>query len=316
MSRDQTHVSHLLRRLRWDEIDPAWLRRLITEARLEDTAGLGLANPPARAGDATTEVLPPPAVSASARAALVARSECIVCGGPLLPLILDDYAAALRRPAPVVKDAAPEGARMRRGETIAILDGDAAVLLTAERVLLNFLQKLTGIATITAAYAAALDGSGARLLDTRKTTPGWRMLEKYAVATGGGWNHRLGLFDRVMLKDNHLAAGGATAGERLAILVRRARELRPDLPVQCEVDDISQIPPVLEAGADVILLDNFRGGALRDALALARGRVWTEVSGGITLETLPAIAALGPDFISTGAVTHRAPWADIGLDWE
>jgi nicotinate-nucleotide pyrophosphorylase (carboxylating) len=183
-------------------------------------------------------------------------------------------------------------------------------------VLLNFLQKLSGIATLTATYSSKLEGTETRLLDTRKTTPGWRALEKYAVATGGGWNHRLGLFDRIMLKDNHLAAGNAAGGSRLAALVRHARETRPDLPVECEVDTVAQIQPVLDAGADVILLDNFSPDDLRAALALINHRAWTEISGGVTLDTLPAIARLGADFVSTGAVTHQVAWVDIGLDWE
>ena len=183
-------------------------------------------------------------------------------------------------------------------------------------MLLNFLQRLSGIATLTAAYVAKLEGSPTRLLDPRKTTPGWRILEKYAVATGGGWNHRLGLFDRIMLKDNHLAAGDASGGVRLASLGHRARETRPDLPVECEVDTLAQIQPVLDAGADVILFDNFSAADLRTALSLTAGRAWTEISGGVTLNSLPEIAHLGADFVSTGAVTHQAVWVDIGLDWE
>jgi nicotinate-nucleotide pyrophosphorylase (carboxylating) len=192
----------------------------------------------------------------------------------------------------------------------------ASTLLSAERVLLNFLQKLTGIATLTAVYAAGLANTSSRLLDTRKTTPGWRMLEKYAVATGGGWNHRLGLFDRIMLKDNHLAAGHAVGGGQLAALVRHARAVRPDLLVECEVDALEQIAPVLEAEADVILLDNFSPETLRAALGEIGNLAWTEASGGITLENIGDIAKIGPDFISTGALTHQAAWVDVGLDWE
>jgi nicotinate-nucleotide pyrophosphorylase (carboxylating) len=209
-----------------------------------------------------------------------------------------------------------DGGHVVAGETIAIIKGDAALLLVAERIMLNFLQKLSGIATLTAAYVERLGDTGVRLLDTRKTTPGWRVLEKYAVATGGGWNHRIGLFDRVMLKDNHLAAGGATAGERLAALIRRAREKFPKLAVECEVDNRDQIAPVLDAGADVILLDNFPLSELRPALEQIGDRAWTEVSGGVTLDSIADIAALRPDFISTGAITHHATWVDIGLDWQ
>jgi nicotinate-nucleotide pyrophosphorylase (carboxylating) len=171
------------------------------------------------------------------------------------------------------------------------------------------------VATHTRAHVLALGSSYTKLLDTRKTTPGFRMLEKYAVAQGGGYNHRLGLFDRIMVKDNHLAAGGATAGERLTSLVRRARTERPDLLVEVEVDRLDQLEPALAAGADVILLDNFPLNDLREAIPLLRGRAWSEVSGGVTLESLPLIGALAPDFVSSGALTHAAPWCDIGLDW-
>lgn len=181
--------------------------------------------------------------------------------------------------------------------------------------MLNFLQKLSGVATLTAQYVTALGSSQTRLLDTRKTTPGYRVLEKYATACGGGWNHRLGLFDRVMLKDNHLAASDATLGTALAKLVAQARQTYPQLPVEVEVDALDQIPPVLEAGAHVILLDNFSDDALRQAVARIQGRALTEASGGITLERLPSLAGIGLDFISTGATVHQSGWVDIGMDW-
>jgi nicotinate-nucleotide pyrophosphorylase (carboxylating) len=208
-----------------------------------------------------------------------------------------------------------DGQQVPAGAAVAEVEGPAADLLSAERVLLNFLQRLGGVATHTRAHVLALGSSYTKLLDTRKTTPGFRMLEKYAVAQGGGYNHRLGLFDRIMVKDNHLAAGGATAGERLTSLVRRARTERPDLLVEVEVDRLDQLEPALAAGADVILLDNFPLNDLREAIPLLRGRAWSEVSGGVTLESLPLIGALAPDFVSSGALTHAAPWCDIGLDW-
>jgi nicotinate-nucleotide pyrophosphorylase (carboxylating) len=195
-------------------------------------------------------------------------------------------------------------------------------MLAAERIILNFLQRLGGVATQTRRYVDALGKSRTRLLDTRKTTPGYRMLEKYAVACGGGWNHRLGLFDRVMLKDNHLALLGLAetstslrSPTRLAEAVAAARRNAPDLPVEVEVDMIQQIPPVLAAGADVILLDNFAPAQLKKALELIGGRAFTEASGGITLKTLPRLADLGLDFASTGALVHQSVWVDIGLDW-
>ena len=160
---------------------------------------------------------------------------------------------------------------------VAEVEGPAADLLSAERILLNFLQRLCGVATRTREHVLALGSSPTRLLDTRKTTPGFRMLEKYAVGQGGGYNHRLGLFDRIMIKDNHVAADGATADARLRALVERARAARPDLLVEVEVDRVDQVEPVLAAGADVLLLDNFTLPQLRAAVPMVRGRAWVEV---------------------------------------
>jgi nicotinate-nucleotide pyrophosphorylase (carboxylating) len=303
-------TDQLIHRLSWEDLDPAALAQLIRQARDEDLAGWGLARRPARTGDRSTAALG--ATARQARARVVARVDLVPVGLPLLPAVLRAYGtraeAQLHR-----RDARPVPA----ATTLATLSGDPRVLLAAERVTLNFLQRLSGIATHTARHVAALGSGRTRLLDTRKTTPGWRMLEKYAVACGGGWNHRLGLFDRVMLKDNHLALLGFApdSPQALADAVRRARAAAPDLPVEVEVDRLDQIPAVLDAGADVILLDNFRPVALRRALALIKGRVLTEASGGITLRTLPRLAGLGLDFISTGALVHQSTWVDIGLDW-
>lgn len=299
----------LIRQLRWDELDPSYLDRLIAHARDEDLGGLGLVQRPLLACDPSTQLTP--GAKEKARARLVARVDCTVCGLPLLPRILAAYGDDATATPHVV-----DGTAVTAGSVLATLSGTAATLLTAERVLLNFLQKLTGISTLTARYVARLSGTRSKLLDTRKTTPGWRMLEKYAVATGGGHNHRLGLFDRIMLKDNHLAADHSTAGERLAALIRQARAARPDLLIECEIDAPEQISPALAAGADILLLDNFSPATLRDALAQIGNRAKTEASGGITLDTLRAFAEIGPDFISTGALTHQSTWTDIALDWD
>ena len=277
-------------------------------ARAEDVAGGGLRHPPARPGDPSAALLVGSTRQAHAR--LVSRGDYVIAGLGLLEPILSVYGGAAQV-RPLVED----GAAVTRGTVLAELTGPAAELLTAERTLLNFLQRLTGIATQTRTHARALGASPTRLLDTRKTTPGFRMLEKYAVGQGGGYNHRLGLFDRIMVKDNHLAAGEATAAQRLTDLVRSARAARPDLLVEVEVDAVAQIEPVLAAGADVVLLDNFSLVQLRTALPLLRGRAWSEVSGGVNLATLPLIGELNPDFVSCGALTHAASWADIGLDW-
>ncbi len=300
-------LDRLLLRLTWADLDLAYLRRLIEFAREEDLAGLGLRQKPSRTGDRSTAALAtPPRLG---RAHLVARTALVVCGLPLLPLILAAYGTRAS-----VQPQARDGHAAAAGDVLATLEGDPRILLAAERVALNFLQRLSGVATTTAAHVAALGPGRTRLLDTRKTTPGYRMLEKYAVACGGAWNHRLGLFDRVMLKDNHLALLGSP--DDLASAVTRAKKAAPDLAVEVEIDRLDQLPAVLAAGADVVLLDNFPPAKIKKALALIAGRAFTEASGGITLKTLPRYAGLGLDFVSTGALVHKSAWADIGLDWQ
>ncbi|MFT3868383.1 MAG: carboxylating nicotinate-nucleotide diphosphorylase [Nibricoccus sp.] len=296
----------LIKRLSWDELDLAYLRRLVEIARDEDLAGLGLRAKPRKTGDRSTGSISTTPRHSSAD--LVAREPLVVCGLPLLPLVLKSYGGNA-----IAQLRTRDGTLLKRGDVLATLTGDPRVLLAAERIVLNFLQRLSGIATQTKIYVDALGSSRTRLLDTRKTTPGYRMLEKYAVACGGGWNHRLGLFDRVMLKDNHLALLGSS--DDLSAAVARAKKATPDLAVEVEVDRLDQIPPVLAAGADIILLDNFSPAQLRKAIALIGGQAFTEASGGITLKTLPKLANLGLDFASTGALVHQSAWVDIGLDW-
>ncbi len=301
-------IEQLQTRLAWTDLDADHLGRLIALARAEDLSGAGLVRTPAHPGDATTALLPEGATGA---ARLAARTALVPCGLSLVDLVLQAYGGNCRFEA-ATADGDPVGA----GAVLGRVEGPAKTLLQAERVLLNFLQHLSGIASGTRRHVEALGGGRTVLLDTRKTTPGYRALEKYAFACGGGCNHRLGLFDRVMLKDNHLAATGAHGGAELREAVRRARQTCPDLPVEVEVDRLEQIPPVLEAGADIILLDNFTNARLADAVGLVGGRAYTEASGGITLARLPELADLGLDFVSTGAPVHQSTWMDIGLDWE
>ena len=307
MPRDPGQTDRLIRRLRWDELDRSWLLRFAEFARDEDLAGLGLAQRPQRPGDPSAALL---AGAARARARVVARHPMVLAGLGLLDVVFAAYGGRCH-----AKPLAYDGQFVPAGTAVAEVEGPAAELLSAERILLNFLQRLCGVATRTREHVLALGSSPTKLLDTRKTTPGFRMLEKYAVGQGGGYNHRLGLFDRIMVKDNHLAAGGATAGERITKMVRRARESRPDLLVEVEVDRLDQIAPVLKAGADIVLLDNFPLADLRVAIPQLRGLAWSEVSGGVTLESLPLLGALAPDFVSSGGLTHAAPWCDLGLDW-
>jgi len=187
-------------------------------------------------------------------------------------------------------------------------------LLTAERVALNFVQRLSGIATLTAQYVAAVHGTGAQILDTRKTTPGWRRFEKYAVTCGGGRNHRMGLFDLVLVKDNHLTVLRGESLHPVTTAVQRARERYPALPIEVEADTVAQAVQAAEAGADMILLDNMPLEELRIAVQAVRGRARLEASGGVNLETVRAIAETGVDFISVGALTHSARAVDLALD--
>jgi nicotinate-nucleotide pyrophosphorylase (carboxylating) len=195
------------------------------------------------------------------------------------------------------------------------ISGSSRALLTAERVALNFVQRLSGVATATAQFADAVRGTKAKILDTRKTTPGWRRFEKYAVACGGGMNHRIGLFDLVLIKDNHLVALRGEKPNAIAVAIACARKKFPQLRVEVEADTLEQAGQAAEAGADIILLDNMPPATLRQAVKLIRGRAKTEASGGVNLKTIGRIAKTGVDFISVGAITHSARAVDIGLDF-
>ena len=295
----------------WADLDSKWLQQQVNTAREEDLGGGGFTPAWHCPGDATTELISSSKVS---DVRLVARTQSVICGLPLLSLICSIYSPD-EDESVTVELLVNDGDHVRAGTSIATLHGRAKTILQAERPILNFLQHLSGVARETAQYTALLKGSGVRLLDTRKTTPGWRALEKYAVAQGGGWNHRRGLYDRIMLKDNHLAALGATGGDRLTAAVQQARTARPDLPIEVEIDTLAQLEAVITAGADVVMLDNFNNAAISQAVAQAAGRVYLEASGGITHERLPALAQTGVDFISTGATVHQSRWIDIGLDW-
>jgi nicotinate-nucleotide pyrophosphorylase (carboxylating) len=196
------------------------------------------------------------------------------------------------------------------------ISGPARAILSAERVALNFVQRLSGIATLTAQFVEAIKGTQARILDTRKTAPGWRRFEKYAVACGGGYNHRAGLFDLVLIKDNHLAVLRDAKPNAVAAAIQRAREKFPKLKIEVEADTLEQVEQAAEVGADIILLDNMNPIQLRLAVQKVKGRAKTEASGGVNLANVRAIAESGVDFISVGAITHSARAVDIGLDFE
>lgn len=275
------------------------------------------------AGDITTAAVVPPAATGSA--AVVARQAGVVAGMPCAQMILQLVDPHLQW-LPQIADGQPAAA----GQTIARIQGPAANLLTAERLMLNLLGRLSGIATLTHRYVELVAGTRARIYDTRKTTPGWRRLEKYAVRCGGGWNHRAGLFAAVLIKDNHLAVGcpsDATGASRYSIAeaVTRARQFiamrglpLSDVIVEAEVDTLEQLQAVLPAGPDLVLLDNMGPERLRQAVALrdtAYPQIELEASGGINLQGVRAIAETGVDRISVGALTHSAVGLDVGLDW-
>ena len=259
-------------------------------------------------GDVTSERVVPKAARAGGD--MVARQACVVAGLPLAKtvfLVIDPEVAVTER--------VTDGDRVAAGAVLAHVEGPAGPILTGERVALNLVQRLSGIATLTRAYVDAIAGTGACVSDTRKTTPGLRMFEKYAVHVGGGRNHRMGLYDAMLIKDNHRAMAGGAAAAVLA-----ARQANGDaMPIQIEVDTLADLPHVFDLGVEAVLLDNMTPAQVAEAVKLARahprGRdCWIEASGGITLETVRAYAEAGADTISVGALTHSAPAVDIALD--
>jgi nicotinate-nucleotide pyrophosphorylase (carboxylating) len=268
------------------------LDRLVEQALLEDI----------HTGDITTLALVPDGRPATAR--LIAKEELTAAG-------LFVAERVFKRLNPDIEFTArlAEGAKAHRGDILATLRGDAANLLMGERVALNLLQRLCGIATLTARYVAEVAGTGTRIVDTRKTTPGLRELEKYAVRIGGGINHRTGLYDGILIKENHIAATGGI-GEA----IRRARAYIPHtLKIEIETETLAQVDEALTAGADIIMLDNMSLADMRSAVKTIAGRALVEASGGVSLETVRSIAETGVDIISVGALTHSARAMDISM---
>ena len=258
-------------------------------------------------GDLTTLAVIPAEARAEAR--VVLREDGVVAGMPLLAAVFATLGQAL-----CVEACVADGDTLAGGAALAYLRGSARTILTGERVALNLLQRLSGIATMTARYVAAVGDLPVRVLDTRKTTPGLRGLEKYAVRVGGGVNHRFGLYDAILLKDNHLALLAAQ-GIELGDAIRRARAaVGPMVRVEVEVETVEQARQAAEAGAEMILLDNMAPSMMRAAVAAVGGRAKLEASGGITLETIRAVAEAGVDYISVGALNHSARALDISLE--
>lgn len=260
-------------------------------------------------GDVTT--LATVSETAAAKAVMRAREPLVAAG-------LDFAEVAFRELSQKIKieKLSPDGRRVNGDEVLLKISGPARAILSAERVALNFVQRLSGVATLTAQFVDAVKGTAAQILDTRKTTPGWRRFEKYAVACGGGKNHRLGLFDLILIKDNHLAALRNEKPNAIAAAIFRARKKFPNLKIEVEADTLEQAGQAADAGADIILLDNLNPIQLRLAVQKVKGRAKTEASGGVNLAGVRAIAETGVDFISVGALTHSARAVDIGLDFE
>jgi len=285
------------------------LKRLLTFARTED---LG------EAGDVTSSIVPE---VARATGVFVARQELVFCGGAMLATIAAEYSDSLQ-----TEVAVSDGDMVGAGKALATWSGPARSILAAERVALNFLQRLSGIATLTRRFADAAEGTQAGIYDTRKTTPGWRALEKYAVRAGGGKNHRMGLYDAALIKDNHLAAlASDTGSDPIPSLAGLIGELRDSLPVgafvELEVDTFDQFVDALSLPVDIILLDNFRTDDLREAVNARNqrtlaGKVALEASGQVTLGTVRKVAETGVDRIAIGALTHSASAVDIALEME
>jgi nicotinate-nucleotide pyrophosphorylase (carboxylating) len=278
-----------------DRLDPSSYRALVQAALDEDLGD----------GDVTTAATV--ADDAAGRGVLLAKTRLVVAGLDVARAVFEAVAAG--RPL-TLQVRHPDGSVCEAGETIAVVEGPAAVLLTAERTALNFLQRLCGIATLTRRFVEAADGR-ITVLDTRKTTPTFRTLEKYAVKMGGGTNHRFGLSDLVLIKDNHIRlAGGVDQA------VAAARRRAPGLRVEVEAQSLGEVSDAVTAGADIILVDNLDLDEVRAAVRLVDGRAQVEVSGGVTLERLAALASTGADTVSVGALTHSAPAADISFEIE
>ena len=255
-------------------------------------------------GDRTSEATVPQ--SARARGRMLAKEPLVVCGLPLVERVfsrLGEVHVTWQR---------HDGDRVEAGTVLGVVDGPARTLLAGERLVLNFVQHLSGIATLTAACVAQVQGTRLRVRDTRKTVPGLRVLEKYAVRTGGGTNHRMGLDDAVLVKDNHLALGGGD----FAAAVQAARSRFPSLPLEVEARTMAELERAVAAEPDLILLDNMTVAQIRDAVALVAGRVRLEVSGGIRLGDLAAVAATGVDYVAMGELTHSARAVDVSLKLE
>ena len=271
------------------------IRRGVSHALAEDLGYL-----PIQQGDITASLIPP---EQQATATVITREDCVVCGTAWV----DEVFAQLSDQA-VIQWFVQDGDKVTANTVLCEISGPARILLTGERTALNFLQTLSGTATTTARYVALLNGSKTRLLDTRKTVPGMRLAQKYAVSCGGGKNHRIGLYDAFLIKENHIAAAGSIANA-----VQTARQNFPGKTVEVEVEDLTELEQALAAGADIIMLDNFHIADIMQAVVLNQGKAKLEVSGNVTAESLKALASTNVDYISSGALTKNVQAIDLSM---
>ena len=282
------------------------IEAILEQALVEDKA----------TSDVTTAITIEPDLRASAT--IIAKQDCVVSGLGCIPRFLEIFARLDKRNSGryevVSHPEIFEGVRVKKGQAIAVIRHNARVILACERVILNLMQRMSGISTVTRQYADAISGTGARVLDTRKTIPGLRTAQKYAVRVGGGHNHRMGLFDGILIKENHIAAAGS-----IALAVAAAKRQPEQVPVEVEVENLMQLQQAIDAGADIAMLDNFTLPAMREAVALntrAHRPLKIEASGGITPDTIRAIAQSGVDFISVGSITKHVRAVDLSMRFE
>ncbi|MCY9812042.1 carboxylating nicotinate-nucleotide diphosphorylase [Aeromonas caviae] len=277
------------------------IRRAVRAALLEDLGdALTALDQPDASADITAQLIPADRIST---ARVITREEGVFCGQPWVDEVFAQLGGEVK-----VEWKVQDGERLAPNQELFRLHGPARVLLTGERNALNFVQTLSGVATLTARYVAELEGTDCRLLDTRKTLPGLRSAQKYAVTCGGGKNHRIGLFDAYLIKENHILACGG-----IAEAISEARRLNPDKPVEVEVESLAELEQALAARADIVMLDNFDIPMMQEAVRLNQGRAKLEVSGNVTLDTLAGYAATGIDFISVGALTKHVRALDLSM---
>tara|TARA_B100000242_G_C42985254_1_gene457303 strand:+ start:109 stop:1035 length:927 start_codon:yes stop_codon:yes gene_type:complete len=300
-------LNHYRKCINWEEIDNKATQNLLKICLTEDLGEQRDEN--LLASDATTKICQ---ITANGKASIVSREALVLCGIGFVPQILEVFNSSQLKFNFSKKD----GDLVERGETIGVLEGCVDKILLIERTILNLLQKLSGVATCTNDFCKKINPYGVGLLDTRKTTPGMRLFEKYATGCGGGFNHRMGLHDQIMIKDNHLAAASAKDGVHLrnflTNIINRNKEKKI---IQVEVDNLKQLDISLEVGVDAILLDNFSPSEIAKAVKICKNHVVLEASGGINFANLEDYAKAGPHFISTGAPIHSSRWVDIALDW-